>query len=77
VTTPEKRGLTGPPSPRQSEVLLLVGQGLTNDEIAKALGIGSRTVKQHVTKLCSKLGVRRKRELIPIAQRLAREGELA
>lgn len=73
MTTPAQRGLTGPPSPRQSEVLVLVGQGLTNQEIAERMGIGQRTVKQHCDKLRSKLGVARKRDLIPHAQRLGKE----
>lgn len=75
MTTPAQRGLKGPPSPRQNEVLLLVGKGLTNEEIGEELGIGARTVKQHVEKLVKKLGVKRKRELIPIAQALVKEAE--
>lgn len=75
TTLPSKRGLTGPPSPRQIEVLLLVGLGLTNEEIGERLGIGTRTVKQHVDKLRAKLGVAKKRDLIPKAQEYKKKGK--
>ena len=70
----QKRGSTGPPSPRQLQVLALVADGLTNKEIASRLGIGDRTVKQHVDKLRIKLAVRFKRELIPLAREWEEQG---
>ena len=36
-------------TPREEEVLRLVGQGLANKQIARRLGIGERTVKAHLT----------------------------
>jgi RNA polymerase sigma factor (sigma-70 family) len=42
-------------SPREAEILRLVGEGKSNREIASALGIGEQTVKQHVTSLLRKL----------------------
>ncbi len=60
----QKRGQTGPPSPRQNEIWALIRQGLTNQEIADQLGISHRTVKQHSDTLRAKLGVKHKRQLI-------------
>nr|WP_269810098.1 response regulator transcription factor [Kineosporia rhizophila] len=45
-------------APRESEVLLLIAQGLSNPEIAAELGIGSETVKTYVSRILSKLGLR-------------------
>jgi two-component system NarL family response regulator len=44
-------------TPRQTEVLLLVAQGLKNSEIANRLVISEETVKTHVAHLLEKLGV--------------------
>jgi DNA-binding CsgD family transcriptional regulator len=44
-------------SPREIEVLRLVAEGRTDQEIADALFIGYRTVTTHVTKILNKLGV--------------------
>ena len=42
---------------RESEVLMLVAQGMTNRGIADRLGIASGTVKIHIERILSKLGV--------------------
>lgn len=42
---------------RETEVLRLVAQGLSNKELARALGIGEKTVKTHVSNILAKLGV--------------------
>lgn len=42
-------------SPREMEVLKLIGKGLSNKEIGSALFIGERTVKTHVSHLLDKL----------------------
>lgn len=39
------------------EVLRLVAQGMTNSEMTKALGVGLRRVKSHLSEIFSKLGV--------------------
>jgi DNA-binding NarL/FixJ family response regulator len=45
-------------SPRETEILLLMGEGLTMHQIARRLGISPRTVETHATKLYRKLEVR-------------------
>jgi len=47
---------------REREVLDLVSQGLTNKEIGRTLYITEGTVKVHVRKICTKLGVRSRTE---------------
>ena len=44
-------------SERELEVLRLMAQGLSNQDIGTALNIGESTVKSHVTHILSKLGV--------------------
>jgi DNA-binding NarL/FixJ family response regulator len=45
-------------TPREREVLTLIGQGLTNGEIASALVVGETTVKTHVRRILMKLRLR-------------------
>ena len=45
-------------TPRESEVLRLMAGGFSNKEIARALGTAEGTIKNHVSSLLSKLGVR-------------------
>jgi LuxR family quorum sensing-dependent transcriptional regulator len=51
---PEKIRIT----PRELAVLRLVSMGRQTDEIAKLLGLGDETVRSHLKKVQSKLGVR-------------------
>ncbi|WP_375473754.1 response regulator [uncultured Nostoc sp.] len=44
-------------SERELEVLRLMAQGMSNQEIGTALNIGESTVKSHVNRILSKLGV--------------------
>lgn len=50
-------------SPREREVLDLLGRGSTNREIAARLYLSERTVEGHLARLRAKLGVRSRREL--------------
>lgn len=45
-------------SPREKEVLSLIATGANNRELAQALYISEKTVKNHVTKILSKLNLR-------------------
>jgi DNA-binding NarL/FixJ family response regulator len=44
-------------SPREREVLELIGTGAANKQIARQLGIAERTVKAHLTAIFQELGV--------------------
>ena len=52
--SPDDAGLT----PREHDVLTLIGQGLTNAEIAQSLHISEVTVKSHIGRIFVKLDLR-------------------
>jgi len=45
-------------TPREQEIVRLLGDGLSNDEIAARLVIETSTVKSHLTRVMTKLGTR-------------------
>ncbi|WP_153557575.1 response regulator [Roseimaritima sediminicola] len=58
LATPRLAGdIEVPLTQRESEVLRQMALGLTNKEIAKALGISYETVKEHVQHILRKIGV--------------------
>lgn len=52
---------------REREVLGLVGQGLTNDEIGRSLFLSPLTAKTHVSRIMSKLLARDRVQLVVVA----------
>ncbi|MFJ6521454.1 response regulator [Streptomyces filamentosus] len=52
---------------REREVLVLVGGGLSNDEIADRLDVSPLTVKTHVNRAMTKLGARDRAQLVVTA----------
>jgi DNA-binding NarL/FixJ family response regulator len=60
VQRPASGALTG----REAEILVLVGEGLMNKQIARRLGISLSTVKNHVHRILQKQAVPNRDELI-------------
>jgi DNA-binding CsgD family transcriptional regulator len=54
----------GPLSSREQEIAELIGQGLTNHEIAQRLTISTRTVESHVDHIKAKLGFGRRARIV-------------
>ncbi|MER6208781.1 response regulator [Streptomyces sp. NPDC001073] len=57
-------------SPREREILTLIGDGLTNREIGKRLYLSEKTVKNHISRLLAKLGVQRRVQAAVLATHL-------
>ncbi len=56
-------------TPREAEVLRLIAQGLTNNEIAEHLVVSPTTVKSHINHLFTKAGIRDRAQAINYAYR--------
>jgi DNA-binding NarL/FixJ family response regulator len=54
---------------RETEVLRLIAQGLSNPEIAERLYIGEATVKTHINNTFAKIGARHRAEAVRYAYR--------
>ncbi|SDN21749.1 response regulator [Actinacidiphila guanduensis] len=63
---PEQQALAGL-SPREREILGLIGEGLTNRQIGARLYLSEKTVKNNVSRLLAKLGVERRVQAAVIA----------
>ena len=52
---------------REREILVLIGQGLANPEIASELFIAEQTVKSHITRIFTKLHLRDRVQAVILA----------
>ncbi|MCA9274257.1 MAG: helix-turn-helix transcriptional regulator [Phycisphaerales bacterium] len=60
-------------SRRELEVLALISQGLTTDEIAKDLHRSAKTIEAHRSSIARKLGVKNRVQLAELARKAALE----
>ncbi|MFD8478116.1 response regulator [Kitasatospora sp. NPDC059673] len=61
-------------TPREREILALIGRGETNREIGHDLYLSEKTVKNHISRLLAKLGVERRLQAAMLAAH-AEEGQ--
>lgn len=64
------QGPVEPLTPRETDVLHLLAEGLSNKGIAARLGISDQTVKFHVAAISGKLGAANRTEAVRLAVRL-------
>ncbi|MCG8617732.1 MAG: LuxR C-terminal-related transcriptional regulator [Desulfobacterales bacterium] len=69
VRDPETGILPEPLTNRELQVLSLMGEGQTNPEISRVLGISPHTVKSHVIHIFNKLGVNHRTQAVVWAAR--------
>ena len=82
VALPTKRGdgytllLEAIPAPTEGQfrVLLMLGEGLLNKQIAWELGVSEATVKAHMTAIMRKLGASNRTQVLVLTGRLALAG---
>ena len=67
---PGPAALAEPLTPRELDVLHLISQGLSNNDIADRLVIALNTVKRHNSSIYGKLGVRSRTQAVARAREL-------
>ncbi len=70
-TQPQPGELLDPLTPRELEIMRLIGKGYSNPEIASELVVSVNTIKKHTSNIYSKLGVSSRTQAIARAQQLS------
>lgn len=70
ATTPSLPPELASLSPRERDILALIGDGLTNREIGRKLYLSEKTVKNRISRLLAKLGVQRRVQAAVLASHL-------
>jgi DNA-binding NarL/FixJ family response regulator len=58
------RSKVGDLTPRARDVLALVAQGLSDEEVATRVGVSKNTVRNHVSAIYRRIGVRKRSALV-------------
>lgn len=58
----QRRNVLAALTPREAEILRLVGSGFSNKRVALELGLQEKTVKHHMTRIMAKLGASNRTE---------------
>jgi DNA-binding NarL/FixJ family response regulator len=72
---PPRDPVTDQLTPKEHQVLDLIGEGLTNRQIATRLSLAEKTIKNYVSALLAKLGVESRTQAAIIATRQAGAGK--
>lgn len=72
----ERAPAAGPLSPREREILAVLAQGVSNKEIARTLDISEKTVRNHLSNVYRKMGVRSRAQAIVKAGRIEETGQV-
>jgi LuxR family maltose regulon positive regulatory protein len=67
---PQPEDLLDPLTPRELEIMRLIGKGYSNPEIASELVVTVNTIKKHTSNIYGKLGVRSRTQAIARAHEL-------
>ena len=67
---PQPGALLDPLTPRELEIIRLIGKGYSNPEIASELVVTINTIKKHTSNIYGKLGVRSRAQAIARAHQL-------
>jgi DNA-binding NarL/FixJ family response regulator len=62
-------------TPHQFRVLMMLGEGLLNKQIAYQLGVSEATIKAHVTAILRKMGVHNRTQAVLAVERLHINGQ--
>jgi two-component system, NarL family, nitrate/nitrite response regulator NarL len=68
-----RRSGSGALTARETQILKLIQEGMSNKMISRTLGIGLATVKNHVHNILLKLGIQRRAEAISLLHESASE----
>ena len=72
---PPEEPVTSHLTPKEQQILGLVGEGLTNRQIAEKLALAEKTVKNYVSIMLGKLGVESRTQAAIIATRQVGQGQ--
>jgi DNA-binding NarL/FixJ family response regulator len=62
-------------TPQERKILALIGQGMTNRQIASEMYLAEKTVKNYVSQLLSKLGLQRRTQAAVLAEKHGLSGD--